>query len=225
MKVNYRLMTWDDGQARHAKPDDFPRPDHYEVKKLHHYEAHPDFMWLTEPERRSLVPDQAKVGDSFPVPGAVEERILRFHIHPYNVVGGGFLGLKKDHMRAGELTLTVESASASRVRLRLEGTAKTGLDYDEAQRRMANNKDALGYEPRLLGYIQYDHGQDAITRFDMVAFGEMYGGFAKAYGAEELKRPGRQPMGVSFELADPNVPANRVWPRAACHTVSYFCRY
>lgn len=224
VKVNYRMMTWENGKARHAKPQDFERPDHYEVRRRHHYEAHPDFMWLTEPEWRSLIPTRAKEGETVDVPTAVQERILRFHIHPYNLYEG-FLALKKDHMRGGELKLNVESVSATQIRLRLEGQAETGLTYEKTQQQLADGQDALGYEPRLLGYIEYDRNQDEITRFDMVAFGEMYGGFVKSYDAEQLRRSGRQPMGVAFELADPTVPANLVWPMAACHPVCYFCGY
>ena len=102
------------------------------------------------------------------------------------------------------MTLTVESADANSVKLRLDGATllATGPDPAKAKR---------GYDAALLGYIEYDRAKDRLTRFDLVATGDHWGEGRFTGGA----RPGRKPMGVAFELARGDKPADAVPPQAA----------
>ena len=98
-----------------------------------------------------------------------------------------------DDVRKLRMTLTVESADAKAVKLRLDGAAllATGPDPDEAKR---------GYDAALLGYIEYDRAKDRIARFDVIATGDHWGGAAtpaapprpQADGRRLRARPGRQ---------------------------------
>jgi hypothetical protein len=161
-------------------------------------EAHPDFMWLTEAEWKSLVPASPKKGDTFSLPAFFTQRMCRIHMTPNNLYSRwGDTWPYKGGIRSAEATLTVEEVSANAIRLSLNGSIMLGKVYNAAE------KDCLGYEARLRGFVEYDATKQAFTRFDIVALGEMYG----------VSRPGRYPVGFAFELASAAVPANRLPPR------------
>src|SRR5207248_10291281 len=69
--------------------------------------------------------------------------------------------------------------------------------------------DQWGYEPRLLGYIDYDRRQKVITRFDVVALGDHFGRLGIC---DSAARVGVQPLGISFELVSGDAPADRIPP-------------
>jgi len=156
-------------------------------------------VWLTEAEWKSLVPADPKKGSTFPVPDAVQKRLFRYHL-----VNGTF-GLpgvwKLEHIRNGELTLTVEEVSPM-LRMRLQGAALLTTDAvpEKAQR---------GYDVRLDGRLTYDPQKKALTRFDVVAIGDYWGG---DYEGGRFKRPGRTPLGISFELVRGDNAIDRVPP-------------
>ncbi len=122
-------------------------------------------------------------------------------------------GWQRKEVRGGSLTLTVEEVTPEKVRLRLEGFALLGADCDTAQEKVRENKRSWGYEPWLLGYLEYNPQRMQITRFDVVALGDTYGMLLG--DLRYFYRPGRQPLGVAFELVSPDVAANRVPPRGA----------
>jgi hypothetical protein len=193
-----------DGQLRTTTLlKDFPDSDKVIAKTFPGYldwicEAHPDFMWLTEAEWKSLVPANPKKGDKFSLPAFFTQRMCRIHMTPNNLYSRwGDTWPVKGGIRTAEATLTVEETSSAGIRLSLEGLVLLGKVYDPKE------KDCLGYEARLRGFVDYDANSQAFTRFDIVAFGDMYG----------LSRPGRFPVGFAFELASPAVPANRLPPR------------
>jgi hypothetical protein len=144
-------------------------------------------VWLTEPEWRSLVPADPKKGAKFAVPDGIQKRIFRYHL-----VNGTF-GLPREwrpeDVRAGELTLTVEEV-APILRMRLQGSAllATDANLEKAKR---------GFDARLSGMLTYDPERKAFTRFGVVAIGDYWGG---DYEGQRFKRPGRTPLGISFEL-------------------------
>ncbi|MAG55592.1 MAG: hypothetical protein CMJ83_04800 [Planctomycetes bacterium] len=50
-------------------------------------------------------------------------------------------------------------------------------------------------------------------RFDMVALGDAWGRMGDANNRSwVLERPGRNPLGIAFELVNPADPANRIVP-------------
>jgi len=156
-------------------------------------------VWFTEAEWKSLVPAEPKKGVTFPVPDAMQKRLLRYHL-----VNGTF-GLpgswSLEQIRTGTLTLTVEE-EAPVVRMRLQGAALLTTDADpkKAQR---------GYDARLDGRLTYDLQKKAFTRFDIVATGDYWGG---DYEGGRFKRPGRTPLGISFELVRGDNAIDRVPP-------------
>jgi hypothetical protein len=161
-----------------------------------------DHLWLTADEWKPLVPAGTRKGDRVPVPPAVAERILRFHLIDNTRGEPPMWG--HDDIRKQELTLIVTEATDLGIKLRLEGAAllATAADQDKADR---------GFDARLLGYIHYDAVKQAIDRFDVVAVGEHWGEGHFTGGA----RPGRRPLGIAFELAAGDTAADRVPPQAA----------
>jgi hypothetical protein len=161
-------------------------------------EAHPDFMWLTEAEWKSLVPANPKKGDKSSLPAFFTQRMCRIHMTPNNLYSRwGDTWPYKGGIRNAEAALTVEEVSPAGIRMSLDGLVQLGKVYQPGE------KDCLGYEARLRGFVDYDADKQAFTRFDVVALGDMYG----------VSRPGQYPVGFSFELVSAAVPANRLPPR------------
>jgi hypothetical protein len=185
------------------------------ISKKVFYEAQPDFVWLTEEEWKSLVPRDPKPGKSMPVATAISERIFRYHLIPTMAFGESTGWDKPNDVRDGKLTLTVEDVSDKKLRMRLDGSVRLGPEFATVAAKVREGKRVWGYEPRLLGYLEYDRKNQKFTRFDMVALGDTYGMLE-----ENLRfyyRRGRQPLAASFQLVSADVPANTVPPRCAKH--------
>lgn len=170
-----------------------------------------DHLWLTESEWRSLLPAAPVAGKSCPVPAHLAERIARFHLVD-NTRGEPPLW-RPDEVQKLTMTLTVEEVQPARVRLKLDGAVLLSTQGGPG-------RSERGYDVGLLGWIDYDRGKDAITRFDVVALGDHWGEGPFTRGA----RPGRTPLGVAFELARGDSPTDRVPPQAARTTSDYFGR-
>ncbi|MCI0459550.1 MAG: hypothetical protein L0Z62_21585 [Gemmataceae bacterium] len=184
---------------RNLKLDDKGEPARITHADLKDRKAYPDWnpiytepayhhLWLTEAEWKSLIPAQATKGNRARVPDGIEKRILRYHLL------NGTFGLpgawRLEDIRKGELTLTVEGTEPV-LRMRLEGLALLANDAD-----VTNAK--RGYDVRLSGWVEYDPARGRITRFDVVALGDYWGG---DYEGGRFKRPGKTPLGIAFELA------------------------
>jgi hypothetical protein len=167
-----------------------------------------DHLWLTQAEWKALIPAKAKKGDTLPMPAKVALRIFRFHLLD-NTRGEPPLWHKHE-VRSGKITLTVEEVGAKGVRLRLDGSALLATEADTAKAKR-------GFEVRLLGYLDYNAGSKKIDRFNLVAVGEHWGESNLTHGA----RPGRTPLGIAFELASGNSPADLVPPQAARYLPGY----
>jgi len=182
-------------------------------------QAQPDHMWLTEAEWKSFVPENAKQGDKAAVPAGVADRFIRWHLNPLAVYGETNC-LTPKTVRGAELTLTVIGVTRSTIRLQLDGRVRLGAD---APAEVAEGKCASisqwGYEPRVLGFIDFNQQQRAITRFDVVALGDHFGRLGIADSATRL---GLQPLGISFELVPADVPANRIPPGRTPTAKEYF---
>src|SRR5262245_21725453 len=195
-------ITREDLKDRSRYPDWNPiytEPAHYSV-------------WLTEAEWKSLVPDNPRKGDETPVPDGIRERLFRYHL-----VNGTF-GLpgvwRSEDIRAGGLTLTVEKTEPT-LQMRLRGSALLASDADLGTARR-------GYDAQLLGLLEYDPAQKALTRFDVVALGDYWGG---DYEGGRFKRPGRTPLGIAFELARDNSAVDRVPPLVHMDRKEVYDRY
>ena len=163
-----------------------------------------DRLWLTEAEWRSLMPSDVRAGDTFPVPGRIAERILRFHLVDNTRGEPGMW--RREHIRTSHLTLSVEETSDARLRLRLDGVALLATDAHVARA-------GSGYDVRLLGHIVYDRRSSVIARFDVVAVGDHW---------TRGDRGRRQVLGVAFELARGGSRADHLPPHGARHMYEYF---
>jgi hypothetical protein len=229
LKLYYRaFMGEPDGKLRYVTGKDLwhdEKGERTEEGKEKQYpgslttpQAQPDHLWLTEAEWQSLIPAGPRKGDTFSLPAAVADRLCRWHLNPLNVYGeANPLGRKE--VRAAELTLTVTDVSPGSLHLRLDGFASLGAELPARDAGAIGYRDRWGYEPRLLGYLVYDRQKNAFQRFDIVALGDHFG---KLGIADSASRPGRQPLGIAFELVKGDAPADRVPPGRAMPSKSYF---
>lgn len=173
-------------------------------------EAARDHLWLTESEWRSLVPQNPKVGDQFPLPAPIATRILRFHL--VDNTRGEPPFWQRNEIRTSDLKLTVKERDAAGITLHLDGVVL-----------ISTNKDAVdprGYDAQLMGRIHYSETKHVIDRFDLVAIGDHWGEGTFTPNA----RPGQTPLGVAFEIASGNSPADHVPPQGARVVSDYFGR-
>jgi hypothetical protein len=167
-----------------------------------------DHLWLTEAEWKSLISAKAKKGDTFRLPARLAYRIGRFHLVD-NTRGEPPQWSPKE-VRKANVKLTVTDVGADRVKLRLEGDYLLTTDADPA-------KADRGYDVRLRGEIHYYTGKKQIDRFDVVAVGDHWGQGPFTRGA----RPGRTPLGIAFELARGDSPADQVAPQGSRYLPGY----
>lgn len=143
--------------------------------------------------------------------GEGTERMLRFHLTD-NTRGEPPMWRRED-IRSQEMTLTVEEVSPSTLRLWVQGSALLATNADAA-------KAERGFDVQLIGTIQFDRTKKSIDRFSVVAIGDHWGQGPLTGGA----RPGRQPLGVAFELASGKSAADLVPPQAGREIDAYLGR-
>lgn len=229
LKVYYRAFMRDGGKLRYVTGkdlwhDEIGKKTEEAFDKLYPgrittAQAQPDHMWLTEAEWNSLLPADPKKGDKSAAPAGITDRLIRWHLNPLSVYGET-TSLGPKAVRAGELTLTVDAVSPTSIRLRLDGFARLG---QEAPKDVADGKCACinqwGYEPRLLGFLEYDPRKNVITRFDVVALGDHFGRLGIS---DSASRNGVQPLGITFELVTGDAPADRIPPGRTPTAKNYF---
>jgi hypothetical protein len=224
---NRQLELTPKGEYRHTVPEDYI-PALRDPKVVGTDQATPlwtqpanDFMWITQTEALAMMPANPTPGAQIEVPASLCARIFRFHLDPSR-------GLSENtnfaHLTAaaGKLHLTVEDASKSEVRLRLDGFAnlhnpRSGLlTYQSpgVKEHSMNMRIPLDYDPRLLGYVVYNPAKKVLTRLDMVALGNVRG---RPNGENLLaERLGKEnPLGIAFALVTDPKPADYVPPLAA----------
>lgn len=211
LKIHSRPLGLErDGSLRHARAGEFvadnPQAEDMQIQ----LQASPDFMWLKRDEWQKLVPANPRPGEELPVPAALVRRLFCYHLVPARIynMGGQWAA---NQVRAGELRLRVEEVTPALLRLRLEGFAHLGTVYDPAT---PLEQQELGYEAQLLGFLTYDRKQEAFTRFDLTALGDVYGRMPSGTGnaLHGSVRLGRAPLGFAFELVPGAKPADRIPP-------------
>jgi len=170
-----------------------------------------DHVWLTADEAKSLLPGKSESGERYLLPPKIVERIARFHL--LDNTRGEPPPWEKTDIRSHDVALIVESSTPDRLRLRLEGAV---LLADDANA----DKSKRGFDVKLNGRLEYDHKAAKWTRFDIAAAGDNWGEGTFTRNA----RPGRQPLGVAFELAGDS-PADKVPPQFAREWGAYFGKY
>jgi hypothetical protein len=170
-----------------------------------------DHVWLTEPQWQGMVPTKPKKGDRGSIPDGVIEKLVRYHL--VDNTRGEPPAWQKAEIRKSSLIYEVLEVTPKTVHFRLKGQALLASDKNPAMAKR-------GFDAQMVGDLVYDKGRKAITRFDLIAFGDHWGSTAYTGGA----RPGRQPLGVSFELADGRKPQDLVPPQAARDFEEYIGR-
>jgi hypothetical protein len=204
LQLYYRSLAYGpEGQLRLAQPKDFPN-----ARRFYIYEAQPGKWWLTETEWKALIPERPEPGKRFPAPDGVRDQLVRRFLNP-TLAFGAVGAWRKEDVRAAELRLIVEEASPEHLQLRVEGHALLGKTFDpDLKVELKDGQPVgVGYEPRLWGHLKYNRKSGHFTRFEVVALGEYYG---KLHGSFfDVYRPGRQPVGIVFQLAEENSPVAR----------------
>lgn len=150
--------------------------------------AQRDRAWILQDEWKKLVPSNPKTGMAVDLPTGFKKRLLRFHFVEALVGEPGTWA--PDQLRTSAFTLTVESATPSAIRMKLEGKVLLSTEPDPAKAR-------CGLEGTLVGALNYDAVKGTLDRFDMVLVAECWGAL-NPHNAES--RPGRNPVGFAFEL-------------------------
>jgi hypothetical protein len=136
-------------------------PDRWKV------ETQSDLFWLTESEKKSLIPDRPRLGDRHEVARPIQKRF-------YSTIGIDYMegSVSALPTRKSSMTLLVEKMDDATLVLRLEGYAHLGREFDPKLRTEPKSR---GCELRLLGTVHIDRKKQAITRFDAVGVGRAWG--------------------------------------------------
>ena len=161
-----------------------------------------DRAWVLQNEWKALVPADPKPGATVEVPAALKNRLLRFHFVEALVGEPGTW--TPAEVRTANFKLTVESATASSVRMNLEGALLLSTEPNAATSR-------CGLEGNLIGALNYDCVKGAFDRFDLVLIADCWGALN---GHNAISRPGRNPVGFAFELGT-GADVDRVPPQGA----------
>jgi hypothetical protein len=180
-------------------------PDRWKV------ETQSDLLWLTESERKSLIPANPKLGDHHEVAQPIQKRF-------YSTIGIDYMegSVSALPTRMSTMTLTVDKMDDQTMIMRLNGYAHLGKAFE------AESK-ARGSELRLLGTIHYDRKKQAITRFDAVGVGRAWGGRTNEIRLDQ------HPWlyGIACELVTRDAPQDLIPPYNMLHynpTGPYFER-
>jgi hypothetical protein len=139
-----------------------------------------DFLWVTEAEWKSLVPDRLAPGVHLAVPDPIARRIFCYNL--IDNTAGIAPVWEPGAVRAGALSVTVQEATASACRLKLEGAVRMSDDQDFAK---ATRKGEFAF----LGFLDYDPNNKKFTGATVIALED--------YHSSSLT------LGVAFELASP----------------------
>ena len=220
LKVHARFLSRNDGteggDLRYARGEDFPLMGKTaEARKpwLQFLQPNTDYMWLTAEEAKSLLPAKLTKGATVAMDARLVDRMARFHLTPRRAMTSEGGILKRTDVRKAELLLTVEDVSVQKARLRLTGFVHTGTVFDKDKAVTPNGPLGFGFQTPLNGILEYDRTKHAITRFDIVAVGEVWGRWGDANGNSLfVERPGATPFGFAFELATGDSPTERIPP-------------
>jgi hypothetical protein len=217
LRVHGRFLSrGPDGELRYTTGEDFAQlAGDAELLRAHRmlFEPNVEYMWLTETEWKSLVPDRPRVGDSVEVHPAIAMRMARFHLSPRRALTSEDGIVARRDVKTAELRLVVEEVSDSRVRMRLTGFVHTGSDFDAAKATTPNGPLPFGFATSIDGVLEYDRGREKFDRFDIIAPGEVWGRWGDANNnSQKIERPGRSPVGFALEQAAGDSPTNRIPP-------------
>jgi hypothetical protein len=168
-----------------------------------------DFLWLNADETRSISPLCYSVGQAYEIPNAIRQRVARFHLID-NTRGEPELW-KRNELHECRMVMVVDAVDGDLFRIRLEGHTVLATDamLSEAKR---------GYECKIHGECVFNAKTKQWVKFDVAAVGDHWGRSTYTPG----NRPGRMPLGITFEIADTTRPGNRIPPQAAREWRTYW---
>jgi hypothetical protein len=187
--------------ARGLMRDPAGRLQAYKTDVARNREPGRDHLWLTKAEWQALVPSRPIQGAVVAVPAPVVERLCRYCLIDLVRVGGNGGPRRSAEVRSDPWQLTVAEVTPAAVQLRLDGSARL-VTHDRGSGARDQEGKADTYQ--LLGFLCYDRKQGVFTRVDVVALSET-GHY------DEMHRK-VVPLGVAFELAQGQAPAERVPP-------------
>ena len=217
LKVHARFLAREkDGSLRHAEGSDFPlmRGDPKVLKRWGLFlQPNTEMMWITGKEWRSLLPEAPKIGQRIEVDSAIPMRMARFHLNPKRATTSEGGIVREKEVKVAEMILVVESVSNEMIVTRVEGRVHWGSEFDESKATSPNGDLKLGYETALVGKVVFDRETKTVTRFDVVAPGDIWGRWGDANNKSiDVERAGRKPFGFAFELANGESPTERIPP-------------
>ena len=179
-------------------------------------ETQSDLLWLTEAERTSLVPLDARPGDKHEVAPAIQKRF-------YGTIGIDYMegSVNSLPVRSSTMTLTVEQVAEGSIVLRLDGYAHLGKERDDEVLKKPHSR---GSEVRILGQVRFDRRR-AIERFDVVGVGRAWGNKMDYVGREVRLSDYPWMYGIACELVTGDAPQDRIPPYNLLHynsTPPYF---
>lgn len=144
---------------------------------------------LSADDCEALVPDDTSRGATSPVAPRLAKRILRYGLVDRSRSDAA--PWAAEHIRCYRMSLTVRRRDEHEVQLRLDGQALLATAANPA---LAER----GYAARLLGYVTCSLVDKTLTRFDVVAVGDLWNDGDRHRGVA----PGRPLLGVAIQLAD-----------------------
>jgi hypothetical protein len=198
------LAAEDDGQIARIKQFYYKEnPDRWAA------ETQSDMLWLTEQERHSLIPADAKVGATHEVDPHIQRRF-------FSTVGIDYMEGSVNSLptRSTRLTLTVERVTPQRMVLRLDGYGQMGKELNEKSRTEPHSR---GCALRVLGYVEYDREKDAVDRFDVVGVGKAWGNKMNYVGRAIRLDEYPWTYGIACELVAGDSPMDLIPPYNLLH--------
>ncbi len=157
-----------------------------------------DFAWFTEEEVRALVPGNARPGQTWRAPDFFTKRLALRHF--IDTVRGQSPGWREANLKVGEFRMTVESAEAGLIRLRMEGRIHLEAEptYETNPFSKLTVDKPRGLNLTLYGILAFDSRRRTVESFDAVATGDRWG--YTTYNVR-FDDPGPAPIGFAFERA------------------------
>ena len=217
LRIHGRMLARGESGLRRAGVDDFPLMARHDAKQrarnAYLFEASTDHLWVLEREWRKWIPEgEPSKGWTVAVEEQVVRRLARFHLSPQRVYAEGGEWPPK-LVRSAELALTIEDWDGARIRYRLHGQMAMGSTFDGAKATTPNGPLARGFEPRVVGWMEYDRKDQVITKLSAVALGDSWGRVGDANGKSvSIERPGRNPLGFAIELVVEPAPVDCLVP-------------
>ncbi|MCI0683802.1 MAG: hypothetical protein L0Y71_16985 [Gemmataceae bacterium] len=201
-----------DDQGRIVRAGEFyyrQNPDRWKV------ETQSDLVWLTESERKALIPVNPRPGDRHEVAQPIQRRF-------YGTIGIDYMqgSVSALPTRKSTMAFIVDKMDDRTLVLRLEGFAHLGEAFDGDP---GGESKGRGCALRLAGTVHYDRKRQSITRFDAIGVGRAWG-----RRTSEI-RLDRYPWlyGIACELVTGDTPQDLIPPYNLLHynpTGPYFGR-